>query len=202
MLLMLIWFKYVRRLHLAYWLKHWTTDRKVQSKSSSPTCSRDLFLRDLFLFHVHSALPLKLSRRFTFVSFGGDIKPSVPGNPLKISLSAIGSFLVSWVISSKPIYQKIYIYVPYYKSEILQLIMSLIGCIPCQKAVYDIPKQFTTCAPTQFFTYTYVRHQIVQVIVICTLCYNQGYPCVFTHYNPNPNPNPNPWARLPHSSLL
>ena len=43
----------------------------------------------------------KLSRRFTFVSFGGDgdIKPSVLGN-----LSAIGSFLVSWVICSKPTY--------------------------------------------------------------------------------------------------
>ena len=45
-----------------------------------------------------SALPQKLSRRFAFVSFGGDIKPSVLGNPLKTSLSAIGSFLVSWVI--------------------------------------------------------------------------------------------------------
>ena len=62
--------------------------------------------RDLFHFWVHSALPQKLSRRFTFVSFGGDIKLLVPGNPLKISLSAIGSFLVSWVISSKPIYKK------------------------------------------------------------------------------------------------
>ena len=31
----------------------------------------------------------KLSRRFSFVSFGGDVKPSVPGKPLKISLSAI-----------------------------------------------------------------------------------------------------------------
>ena len=40
------------------------------------------------------------------MSFGGDIKPSGPGEPLKISLSAIGSFLVSWVISSKPIYKK------------------------------------------------------------------------------------------------
>ena len=50
------------------------------SKSSSPTCNRDLFL-----FWGHSALPQKLSRRFTFVSFGGDIKPSVPGNPLKLA---------------------------------------------------------------------------------------------------------------------
>ena len=39
---------------VAYWLKHWTTDRKVQG--SSPTSSRDLFL-----FWVHSALP---QRRF------------------------------------------------------------------------------------------------------------------------------------------
>ena len=62
-------------LKVAYWLKHWTADRKVQD--SSPTCSRDLFL-----FWVHSALPQKLSRRFTFVSFGGDIKPSISGNPL------------------------------------------------------------------------------------------------------------------------
>ena len=59
-------------LKVAYWLKHWTADRKVQG--SSPTCSRDLFI-----FWVHSALPQKLSRRFTFVSFRGDIKPSVPG---------------------------------------------------------------------------------------------------------------------------
>ena len=56
-------------MQVAYWLKHWTADRKVQG--SSPTCSRDLVL-----FWVHSALPQKLSRRFTFVSFGGDIKPS------------------------------------------------------------------------------------------------------------------------------
>jgi len=84
-------------LHLAYWLKHWTADRKVQG--SSPTCSRDLFL-----FRVHSALPQKLSRRFNFVSFGGDIKSSVLGNPLKLAyVSAIGSFLVN-VIPSKPTY--------------------------------------------------------------------------------------------------
>ena len=43
-----------RGLKAAYWLKHWTADRKVQG--SSPTCSRDLFL-----FRVHSALPQKLS---------------------------------------------------------------------------------------------------------------------------------------------
>ena len=49
-------------------LKHWTADRKVQG--SSPTSSRDLFL-----FWVHSALPQKLSRRFSFVSFRGDVKP-------------------------------------------------------------------------------------------------------------------------------
>ena len=47
--------------------------------------------------------PKKWSRRFTFVSFGGDIKRLVR-EPLKISLSAIGSFLVSWVIPSKPTY--------------------------------------------------------------------------------------------------
>ena len=62
-------------LKVAYWLKHWTADQKV--KGSSPTCSRDLFLS-----WVHSALPQQLSRRFTFVSFGGDIKLLVPGNPL------------------------------------------------------------------------------------------------------------------------
>ena len=54
---------------VAYWLKHWTTDRKIQG--SSPTCSRDLFL-----FWVHSALPQKLSRRFSFASFGVDVKVS------------------------------------------------------------------------------------------------------------------------------
>ena len=69
---------HLRGLKVAYWLKHWTADQKVQG--SSPTCSRDLFL-----FWVHSALPQKLSRRFTFVSFRGDIKPSVPGNPLKLA---------------------------------------------------------------------------------------------------------------------
>ena len=53
------------RLLVTYWLKHWTTDRKVQG--SSPTSSRDLFL-----FWVHSALPQKLSRRFSFASFIGD----------------------------------------------------------------------------------------------------------------------------------
>ena len=63
---------------VAYWLKYWTADCKVQG--SSHTC-----IRDLFLFWVHSALPQKLSRRFTFVSFGGDFKPSVLGNPLKLA---------------------------------------------------------------------------------------------------------------------
>ena len=39
------------------------------------------------------------------MSFGGDIKPSVPGNPLKLAyVSAIGSFLIKWVIPSKPTY--------------------------------------------------------------------------------------------------
>ena len=40
-------------------------------------------------------------RRFCFASFRGDVQPSVPGEPLKISLSAIGDFLVNWVIPSK-----------------------------------------------------------------------------------------------------
>ena len=53
---------------------------------------------DKYLFRVHSALPQKLSRRFPFVS-------RQSWEPLKISLSAIGSFLVSWVISSKPTYK-------------------------------------------------------------------------------------------------
>ena len=68
---------------MAYWLKHWTADRKVQG--SSPTSSRDLFL-----FWVHSALPQKLSRRFSFASFGGDVKLSVPGNPLKLAQVLLG----------------------------------------------------------------------------------------------------------------
>ena len=67
-----------RGLLVIYWLKHWTADRNVQG--SSPTCSRDLFL-----FWVHSALPQKLSRSFSFASFGGYVKPSVPGNPLKLA---------------------------------------------------------------------------------------------------------------------
>ena len=40
------------------------------------------------------------------MSFGGDIKPLVPGNPLKISLSVIGDFLVNWVIPGKTIKKK------------------------------------------------------------------------------------------------
>ena len=82
---------------MAYWLKHWTMDRKIQG--SSPTSSRDLFL-----LWVHSALPQKLSRRFSFSSFGGDVKLLVPGNPIK--LAAIGDFLVNWVIPGKTIKKK------------------------------------------------------------------------------------------------
>ena len=55
----------------------------------SPTCSRDLFL-----FRVHSALPQELSR-FTFMSFGGDIKPSVPENPLKLAKVLLGVSLLT-----------------------------------------------------------------------------------------------------------
>ena len=51
---------------VAYWLKHWTADRKVQG--FSPTCNRDI--------------PGALSPTpNTFMSFGGDIKPSVQGTP-------------------------------------------------------------------------------------------------------------------------
>ena len=81
----------IHKLVVAYWIKHWTVDRKAQG--SSPTCSRDFFW-------VHSALPQKLSRRFSFASFGGDAVSL--GEPLKISLSAIGNFLVNWVIPGKP----------------------------------------------------------------------------------------------------
>ena len=42
----------------------------------------------LFRVLVHSALSQKLSRSFSFVSFGGDVKLSVTQN-------AIGSFLVT-----------------------------------------------------------------------------------------------------------
>ena len=49
---------------------------------------------------VHSALPRKLSRWFTFVSFGRDIKLSVLGNPLKISLRLLG---VSSLAGSSPV---------------------------------------------------------------------------------------------------
>ena len=48
----------------------------LDCEGSSSTCSRDSFL-----FWVHSALRQKLSRRFTFVSFGRDTKASVPGTP-------------------------------------------------------------------------------------------------------------------------
>ena len=80
---------------MAYWLKHWTVDQKIQG--SSPTSSRDLFL-----FWVHSALPQKKKlSRFSFASFGGDVKAVGPGEPLNISLSAIGDFLVNWVSQEK-----------------------------------------------------------------------------------------------------
>ena len=82
----------VKGLLVAY--KHWTTDRKV--KGSSPTSSRDLFL-----FWVHSALPQKL-RRIFFTSFEGTLSRQ-PREPLKISLSAIGDFLINWVIPGKTI---------------------------------------------------------------------------------------------------
>ena len=68
---------YSRVAAVAYWIKHWTMDQKIQGSSRTSS-------RDLFLFWVHSALPQKLSR-FSFASFGGDVKPSVLGNPLKIS---------------------------------------------------------------------------------------------------------------------
>ena len=68
-----IWVQY-QELKVAYWVKHWTAHRKVQG--SSPTCSRDSFL-----FRVHSALPQKLSRRFTFMSFRGTVSCSSRGTP-------------------------------------------------------------------------------------------------------------------------
>ena len=46
--------------------------------------------RDLFPFRVHSALPQKLSR-FSFASVGGDVKPWVPGNLLKLAISNVNS---------------------------------------------------------------------------------------------------------------
>ena len=85
-------------------------DRKI--KGSSPTSSRDLFLFWELIFWeltywevdilgvdisgvdilgvdilrlTYSALSQKLSRRFSFMSFGGDVKLSVPGNPLKLA---------------------------------------------------------------------------------------------------------------------
>ena len=47
---------------VAYWLKHWTTDQKIQG--SSPTSSTDLFL-----FWVHSALPHVLLIFYFFLIF-------------------------------------------------------------------------------------------------------------------------------------
>ena len=73
----------MRGLLVAYWLKHWTADRTGQG--SRPTCNGDLFL-----FRVHSPLPQKLSR-FSFVSFEGDVKSSVSGNPLKLALGISSS---------------------------------------------------------------------------------------------------------------
>ena len=71
-------------------------DWKIQG--SSPTCRRDLFL-----FWVHSTLPQKLSRRFSFASFGGDVKPLVPGNPFILAHILLElNFLVNWVIPGKP----------------------------------------------------------------------------------------------------
>ena len=61
-------------LKVAYWLKHWTADRKVQG--SSPTCSRDLFL-----FWVHSALPQKLSRGLPSCPSEGTLSRRSRGTP-------------------------------------------------------------------------------------------------------------------------
>ena len=70
---------------VAYWLKHWTVDRKVQG--SSPTSSIDLFL-----FWMHSALPQKLSKRFSFASFSQGTLSCRSWGTLKISLSANWGF--------------------------------------------------------------------------------------------------------------
>ena len=76
---------------VAYWLKHCNADWKVQG--SSPTCSRDSFL-----FWVYSGLPHKLSRRFSFASFGGNVKAVILGNPLKLAqvLLGISSLTGKW----------------------------------------------------------------------------------------------------------
>ena len=49
--------------------------------------------------------PQKLSRRFSFASFGWNVKASVLAK-IKISLSAIGDFLAKWVIPCKTIIKK------------------------------------------------------------------------------------------------
>ena len=70
--------------------------------SKGPGFQSHLQQRFISLLGALSPTP-KMSRRFPFVFFGGDRHLAVgPGEPLKISLSAIGSFLVSWVIRSKP----------------------------------------------------------------------------------------------------
>ena len=56
---------------VAKWLKRWTADLEVQV----------LALLTTGIFSLQGTLspdPKKLRRRVTFVSFGGDIKPSVP----------------------------------------------------------------------------------------------------------------------------
>ena len=68
------WIVFQHVLLVAYWFKHWTKDQKVQGSSPS---SKDLVL----FFWVHSALPQKMSRRFSFASFRRDVKPSVPETP-------------------------------------------------------------------------------------------------------------------------
>ena len=54
---------------VAYLLKHWTVDQNAPGS--------DLLAREILFFWVHSALPKKLSRRFSFASFRGNIKLSV-----------------------------------------------------------------------------------------------------------------------------
>ena len=54
-----------------------------------------------FISLLGALSPTSKLSRFSFASFGGDVKAIGPREPLKISLSTIGYFLANWVILGK-----------------------------------------------------------------------------------------------------
>jgi len=82
----------------AYWLKHC-----MDCGLKGPVFQSHLQQRFTSLPGALSPTPKIESRGFTFVSFGGDIKSSVLGNPLKLGVSSLtGSFPVNQLTKITP----------------------------------------------------------------------------------------------------